>query len=152
MNIGKKLVFILVSVCVLITFAAYPQARLLSKVGFVDLDRIHFEYAARYLDGEISRREKSPEEHQREHRETVASLRRDKEHLARTGELRSDRVSEIVENDILINAVRKTAEVEGFSIVLERSSNFVYGSPEVDLTDRVLARLLRGMSGAADEE
>lgn len=65
--------------------------------------------------------------------------------------MKNDRVAEIVENDIL-NAVRKTAEVEGFSIVLERSGNFVYGSPEVDLTDRVLARLQRELSAPADEE
>jgi len=39
---------------------AYPQARLLSKAGFVDLDRIVYEYPTRYLDSEITKRGKSP--------------------------------------------------------------------------------------------
>lgn len=169
----KKLIHPLILVFLLVSVAAYPQARLLAKAGFLDLDRIVYEYTARYLDGEISRREKSLallraslqskrvfdqiEEHEsieekiREHREALASLRRDKDYFARTGELRSDRLAEIVEKDIFI-AVRKTAEIEGYSIVLDKSGNFVYGSREVDLTDRVLQRLLRELSGPAGEE
>jgi Skp family chaperone for outer membrane proteins len=173
MNGGKKILFLLFSACLLAPVNAHPQARLLSKTGFVDLDRIVYEYATSYLDSEIARREKSlelvrestpsrrardpKEEHEsieekiREHREALGSLRRDRDHLARTGELRSNHLAEIVETDVL-NAVRKTAEIEGFSIVLDTWGNFVYGSPEVDLTDKVLLRLLRDMSGTANDE
>ena len=56
---GKKLLLLLISFCVLAPLAAYPKARLLSKAGFVDLDRLVHEYVTRYLDGEISKREKS---------------------------------------------------------------------------------------------
>ena len=172
MNIEKKLIYILVSICVLVPFAAYSQARLLSKVGFVDLDRIVFEYASRYIDGEIAKREKSlgliresplektqyeveknnaDGERVGENHASIASLKRDRNHLAKTGELRDNQLAEIVEKNIL-NAVRKTAEVEGFSVVIDRSGNFVYGSQEVDLTERVLQRLFRDISGTADEE
>ena len=173
MNRGKKILFLLISVCLLAPVAAYPQARLLSKAGFVDLDRIVYEYARRYLDSEIAKREKSLEtlresfrsskardqnkEHEsiaesiREHRASIASLRHDRDHLVKTGELRSNHLAEIVESDIM-NAVRKTAEIEGFSIVLDMWGNFVYGSQEVDLTDKVLLRLHRDLSGPADEE
>lgn len=38
---------------------AYPQAGLLAKTGFVDLERIVCGYATRYLDSEITKRGKS---------------------------------------------------------------------------------------------
>jgi hypothetical protein len=59
MNRGG-IVFLLISVCLLAPVTAYPQAGLLSKAGFVDLDRIVNEYATRYLDSEITKRGKSP--------------------------------------------------------------------------------------------
>ena len=56
---GGGIFFLLISVCLLAPVTAYPQARLLSKAGFVDLERIVCEYATRYLDSEITKRENS---------------------------------------------------------------------------------------------
>ena len=40
-----------------------------------------------------------------------------------------------------MEAIKKTSELEGFSLVLDNSGNFVYGSEDINLTDKVLFRL-----------
>ena len=58
----------------------------------------------------------------------------------RTGEIRDDIILQIIQRD-LIESIKKTSELEGFSMVLDNTGNFIYGSEDINLTDRVLFRL-----------
>jgi Skp family chaperone for outer membrane proteins len=57
-----------------------------------------------------------------------------------TGNIRDSLILQIVQRDIM-EAIKKTSELEGFSLVLDNSGNFVYGSEDINLTDKVLFRL-----------
>lgn len=94
------------------------QSRLLTRVGYVDMQRIMDTYIERFFTHEIEWRE----------------------HWERTGEVPDDGLREQMIEDIM-QAVRRTAVVEGFSMVLSTTGNFVYGASEADLTGKVLSRL-----------
>jgi hypothetical protein len=94
------------------------QSRLLTRMGYVDMQRIMEAYIERFFTREIEWRE----------------------HWERTGEVPDDGLREQMIEDIM-QAVRRTAVVEGFSMVLDTTGSFVYGASEVDLTGKVLSRL-----------
>ena len=49
-------------------------------------------------------------------------------------------IQQIIQRDIM-NAIRKTSEVEGFNLILDKTGNFIYGTEDIDLTDKILFRL-----------
>ena len=57
-----------------------------------------------------------------------------------TKELREDLIYQIIQRDIM-EAIQKTSELEGFNLILDNTGNFVYGSEDINLTDKVLFRL-----------
>lgn len=140
--------------------AALPIS--LVRVGFIDVDRVLTTYTRNYLDtmldiqeSYLSRLEKEyndsyytldyrrrydMENQLRDLREEVKNLRLNRRVFISSGEIRSDEIFEVVQRNIM-DAVKKTSELEGFSLILDKSGNFVYGSEEINLTDKVLFRL-----------
>jgi hypothetical protein len=57
-----------------------------------------------------------------------------------TGDVRDDNLFNIIQINIM-DAIKKTSELEGYSLVLDNTGNFVYGSEDINLTDKVLFRL-----------
>ena len=55
-------------------------------------------------------------------------------------EIRDDIIYQIVQRDIM-EAIKKTSELEGFSLILDNTGNFIYGSEDINLTDKILFRL-----------
>jgi Skp family chaperone for outer membrane proteins len=134
----------------------------LVRVGFMDVERVLTTYTRNYFDtmievqeNELSEleseynskfytmgyREKSDMEARlRNIRDELRNLRLNRRVFQSTGEIRDDDIFNTVQKDIM-DAVKKTSELEGFSLVLDKRGNFVYGSEEIDLTDKVLFRL-----------
>jgi len=151
---------ILAMLMFLIPAAVFPIT--LVRVGYLDIDLVVQAYLQRYLDAEISMREKYVDELYTDYNEryfelsyferndiqtkiarqneVLSLLNYNKYLLSTTGELEEELILEIVERDIMA-AIRKTSELEGFSLILDNTGNFIYGSEDVNLTDRVLFRL-----------
>ena len=75
-----------------------------------------------------------------DHKEVLSLLTYNSYLLESTGTIRDSLILQIVQRDIM-EAIKKTSELEGFSLVLDNSGNFVYGSEDINLTDKVLFRL-----------
>jgi Skp family chaperone for outer membrane proteins len=137
----------------------FSQSRTLTRIGYVDIDRIMETYIDRFFTSEIEWRERylseikvpsmvftgqaREEELERwlqEHSRSLDYLKSNQEHWKRSGEVRDQKLLEQLHADI-IQSVRKTAVMEGFSIIISNTGNFVYGTVEVDLTGKVLFRL-----------
>jgi hypothetical protein len=58
----------------------------------------------------------------------------------RSGEIRDDIIFQIIQRN-LMDSIKKTSELEGFSLILDNTGNFIYGSEDINLTDNVLFRL-----------
>lgn len=134
----------------------------LVRVGYMDVERVLTTYTRNYFDTMIEvqenqlseleseynskfytmgYREKADMEAQlRNFRDELRNLRLNRRVFQSTGEIRDDGIFNTVQKDIM-DAVKKTSELEGFSLVLDKTGNFVYGSEEIDLTDKVLFRL-----------
>ena len=134
----------------------------LVRVGYIDLDFIIQTYTKNYLDTEITLREDYISQLQgeynenyfrlteaeksniqiklRDQRDVLSMLRYNLLFWDRTGEIRDDIILQIIQRD-LIESIKKTSELEGFSMVLDNTGNFIYGSEDINLTDRVLFRL-----------
>lgn len=134
----------------------------LVRVGYIDLDFIIQTYTKNYLDTEITLREDYISQLQgeynenyfglteaeksniqiklRDQRDVLSMLRYNLLFWDRTGEIRDDIILQIIQRD-LIESIKKTSELEGFSLVLDNTGNFIYGSEDINLTDRVLFRL-----------
>jgi Skp family chaperone for outer membrane proteins len=134
----------------------------LVRVGYIDLDIIISSYTTKYLNTEISIREEyisqlqteyndryyrmpEMEENQllsnlQKHRRALNMLKYNNYLWENTEELSDEIIYQIVQRDIM-EAIKKTGELEGFSIILDKTGNFIYGSEDVNLTDKVLFRL-----------
>jgi len=134
----------------------------LVRVGYIDLDTIISSYTTKYLNTEISIREEyvsqlqteyndryyrmsEMEENQllsnlQKHRRALNMLKYNNYLWENTEELSDEIIYQIVQRDIM-EAIKKTGELEGFSIILDKTGNFIYGSEDVNLTDKVLFRL-----------
>jgi Skp family chaperone for outer membrane proteins len=148
-------------IIVLLPFtAAWPIT--LVRVGYLDIDTVIQTYTNRYLETEITLRqdylgqiralyregyfEMSSIERmdlQRkimDHDEALELLQYNKYYLDSTGEIDDDIIIQIVQRDIM-EAIKKTSKLEGYSLVIDTTGNFIYGSEDVNLTDKVLFRL-----------
>jgi len=134
----------------------------LVRVGYIDLDKIIDTYTEKYLDAEIKLRESyteqlqnkyntqyfilNPEERQniqteiKDHYEVLNMLRYNQIFWDSSQNIKDDILYQIIQRDIMA-AIKKTSELEGFNLVLDNTGNFIYGSEEINLTDKVLFRL-----------
>jgi Skp family chaperone for outer membrane proteins len=149
---------IIFGLCPLTT--AWPVT--LVRVGYIDIDTVIQTYTNRYLETEITVRkdylgqmralyrdeyfDMSSIERmdlQRkimDHDEALELLQYNKYYLDSTGDIDDDIIFQIVQRDIM-EAIKKTSELEGYSLVIDNTGNFIYGSEDVNLTDKVLFRL-----------
>jgi Skp family chaperone for outer membrane proteins len=152
------------SACVIIftflPFFALPIT--LVRVGYINLDNIISVYTEKYLETQITIREgyiqellsdynvnyfslSSQEREQSQNeisnqRSVLNMLRYNRAVWLNTEELRDDIIYQIVQRDIM-EAIKKTSELEGFNLILDNTGNFVYGSEDINLTDKVFFRL-----------
>jgi Skp family chaperone for outer membrane proteins len=134
----------------------------LVRVGYINLDTIIEKYTVKYLNAEIEMREgyisqlqsqystgyaKMSERDRmdslqkiRDQRDTLGMLKSNKSRWESSGEVKDEIVTQIVQRDIM-DSIKKTSELEGFSIVLDNTGNFIYGSDDINLTNKVLFRL-----------
>jgi Skp family chaperone for outer membrane proteins len=160
---AMKNVRIILFICSLLVIpwsAALPVT--LVRVGYIDIDVVVDTYTGRYLETEIAMREDFLQQlrdtydnqyydmNTRERddfrmqiddqREALNLLTYSNYILETTGTIREAVIQRIVQRDIM-EAIKKTSELEGFSLVLDNSGNFVYGSDDINLTEKVLFRL-----------
>jgi Skp family chaperone for outer membrane proteins len=158
----KKTIFISLLTAAFILVPFFSFSITLVRVGYVDLDVIILTYTTRYLETEISTRENYTSFLQEEYNQQYFRLDEEeradyqsklKDHYAvlnmlrynkvlwdSTEDIRDDIIFEIVQRDIM-GAIKKTGELEGYSLVLDNTGNFIYGSEDINLTDNVLFRL-----------
>ena len=159
----KYLIILLIA---LMLFIILPVGNLcaitLVRVGYIDIDAVINTYTERYLETEIMIRQEFIKQLQDTYRfeyddlsyidrmELQDQINEQKDVLSllsynsylheSTGNIRDSLILQIVQRDIM-EAIKKTSELEGFSLVLDNSGNFVYGSEDINLTERVLFRL-----------
>ena len=156
-----KVFILLLFVVALIPFGTAWSITLV-RVGYIDIDAVVETYTNRYLETEIAMRQafiqqlrntyrdqfndmstSERRDLQRQiddHKEALSLLTYNSYFFETTGNIRDSIIIQIVQNDIM-EAIKKTSELEGFSLVLDNSGNFVYGSEDINLTDKVLFRL-----------
>jgi len=156
-----KVFILLLFVVALIPFGTAWSITLV-RVGYIDIDAVVETYTNRYLETEIAMRqafiqqlrntyrdqfsdmstaERSDLQRQiDDHKEALSLLTYNSYFFETTGNIRDSIIIQIVQHDIM-EAIKKTSELEGFSLVLDNSGNFVYGSEDINLTDKVLFRL-----------
>ena len=155
-----RIILFICSLLVIPWSAALPVT--LVRVGYIDIDVVVDTYTGRYLETEIAMREDFLQQlrdtydnqyydmNTRERddfrmqiddqREALNLLTYSNYILETTGTIREAVIQRIVQRDIM-EAIKKTSELEGFSLVLDNSGNFVYGSDDINLTEKVLFRL-----------
>jgi Skp family chaperone for outer membrane proteins len=155
-----KMAPILLAILFIAWSAAWPIT--LVRVGYIDIDVVVETYTSRYLETQIAMREDFLQQlrdtYNSDYYELSAAERDDyrkqiddqREALSlltssnylreATGTIREAVIKRIVQRDIM-EAIKKTSELEGFSLVLDNSGNFVYGSDDINLTEKVLFRL-----------
>ncbi len=150
----------------LILFMLLPLVSLwpitLVRVGYVDIDAIISTYTQKYLDTEITMRDEyinqlnstynekyfEMTDVEREEIRTNISdqnevlhvLRYNRNVLQSAGSIEDENLFQIIESNIM-EAIKKTSEFEGFSLIIDKTGNFIYGSEDINLTDKVLFRL-----------
>ncbi len=150
----------------LVLFLLLPLVSLwpitLVRVGYVDIDSIISTYTQKYLDTEITVREEyinllnstysekyfemadvEREEMRtkiRDQNEVLHVLRYNRNVLQSSGNIEDKNLLQIIESNIM-EAIKKTSELEGFSLIIDKTGNFIYGSDDINLTDKVLFRL-----------
>jgi len=156
----KISIITLILLLIFIPFYSFPLT--LVRVGYVNLNEIINTYTKNYLDAEIETRENyinqlldnyytnytelNEEEKDdillkmREQNDVLSLLNENKTSLEVKGNLTEDFIYKIIQQDIM-EAIKKTSEIEGFNIILDNTGNFIYGSEDVNLTDKVLFRL-----------
>jgi Skp family chaperone for outer membrane proteins len=76
----------------------------------------------------------------KDQRDAIALLKNNMSYWNSNGDFMDEIIFQIVQRDI-IEAIKKTSEIEGFNLVLDKTGNFVYGSDDINLTSKVLFRL-----------
>jgi len=155
-----RITLLICSLLVIPWSAALPVT--LVRVGYIDIDVVVNTYTGRYLETEIAIREDFLQQLRDtynnqyyemdtmerddfrmqidDQREALSLLTYSNYVLETTGTIREAVIKKIVQRDIM-EAIKKTSELEGFSLVLDNSGNFVYGSDDINLTEKVLFRL-----------
>ncbi len=161
MKRNPMLLMLLVLVAALIVPAVgFPLT--LVRVGYIELDLIIQTYTTRYLETEIQARNEfitalqgkyssgyfDLTESERfeiqlkidDQREVIDMLHYNLFLWENSGEMKDDLIYQVIQRDIMA-AIQKTSEIEGFSLILDNTGNFIYGSDDVNLTDKVFFRL-----------
>lgn len=134
----------------------------LVRVGYIDLDLIIDTYTTKYLETEIQTRNEFISMLQGRYssgyfdltdserfeiqlkiddqREVIDMLHYNLFLWENSKEMKDELIYQILQRDIM-EAIRKTSELEGFSLILDNTGNFIYGSDDVNLTNKVLFRL-----------
>jgi Skp family chaperone for outer membrane proteins len=156
----NKFFFLFFLLFMIIPVTLFPLT--LVRVGYIDLDVIILSYTTKYIDTEISVREEYVSQLQsdyndryyrmsemeksqllsnlQKHRRELNMLKYNRYLWENTEELSDEIIYHIVQRDIM-EAIKKTSEIEGFSLILDNTGNFIYGSEDINLTDKVLFRL-----------
>ena len=156
----KWKILIAVSLFITIPFLVYPIT--LVRVGYIDLDFLISTYTEKYLEAEITLRSDYLNQMQSEYNEnyysltemekddfqveineqrnTLSMIRYNQLFWQRSGEIRDEIIFTIIQRN-LMESIKKTSELEGFSLILDNTGNFIYGSEDINLTDDVLFRL-----------
>jgi len=154
------LFFTLVLLLFFLAGTVYPLT--LVRVGYIDLNHILKVYTEKYLDLEISKRENYIQQLQQKYNQEYYNLSyeelnnlqteiSDQDNVLRTlknnkfywdnnEQIEDTVIQQIIQRDIM-KAIKKTSEVEGFNLILDKTGNFVYGTEDINLTDKVLFRL-----------
>ncbi len=155
----------------LIPFLIFPIT--LVRVGYIDLDLIIKTYTTKYLETEISIRDEYVDQLQETYNNSFFQLEDEEKrdiqikiqdqnevlnilhynifYWENSGELKDDIIYQIIQRDIM-EAIQKTSELEGFSLLLDNTGNFIYGSEDINLTDKVLFRLDEKLLDIQDNE
>ncbi|UCB44379.1 MAG: OmpH family outer membrane protein [Spirochaetota bacterium] len=156
----KRIILLIVLSFLMIPSICFPIT--LVRAGYIDLDLIIQTYTTKYLETEIVARNEYirylEELLTRDYFELteieridIRSVIKDQHDVLdmlhynfflweNSGELKDDIVYQILQRDIM-DAIQKTSELEGFNLILDNTGNFVYGSEDINLTDKVLFRL-----------
>jgi hypothetical protein len=144
----------------LFLIAAMPVSAIsLVRVGYIDVDVLFSSFTVKYFEIDFVCRECLGDELQlqyndstdsqerfdlqadmRRHNQVIYLLRQNRRYFDTRGTLDDDTLFRIIQRDVM-SAIKKTSELEGYSLVLDNSGNFVYGSDDINLTERVLFRL-----------
>jgi hypothetical protein len=157
----KRPIFLFIIVAVLLTPSLLLPLTLV-RVGYIDLDLIIRTYTTKYLETEISVRSEYITTLQQQYSSGYFDLTEGKRYdlqlsiddqrevldmlhynlflWENSGELKDDILYQILQLNIM-EAIQKTSQLEGFSLILDNTGNFIYGSEDVNLTDKVLFRL-----------
>jgi len=76
----------------------------------------------------------------RDQNEVLQVLRYNQNALQSSGNIEDKNLLQIIESNIM-EAIKKTSELEGFSLIIDKTGNFIYGSDDINLTDKVFFRL-----------
>ncbi|UCB45505.1 MAG: OmpH family outer membrane protein [Spirochaetota bacterium] len=160
---NKRLIIFLLNVtCLVVPFMGHAKTSQYVKVGYINLDRIIQTYTAKYLEAEIkliensisqlpaysvinyltlTEKEKSELQSKlQDYSFKLETLKSNKYFWNVYGEFMDDTIYDKIQKDIM-EAIRKVSILEGYSMVLDSTDNFVYGSEDVNLTEKVLFRL-----------
>jgi Skp family chaperone for outer membrane proteins len=147
---------------VLLFLPAFAFPVTLVRVGYIDLESIIQNYTVKYMSTEIEIRTMYASQLQtnyntnyarmsekdrnetlrkiRDQRDAITLLKNNMSYWNSNGDMKDEIIFQIVQRGI-IEAIKKTSEIEGFSLVLDKTGNFVYGSDDINLTTKVLFRL-----------
>lgn len=152
------------SFLILLLLLPFSSARAITlvRVGYLDLDDVIQTYTVRYLETQIQLRERYVnqlnEEYSRlyftlnieekknlqvkiqDHKDVLKTFNYNLRLFETNGTIQDDIIQQILQIDIM-EAIQKTSELEGFHLILDKTGNFIYGSEDINLTDRVLFRL-----------
>ena len=157
----KSVLFaIIILLLLLLVNTAFPLT--LVRVGYIDLDHILKVYTEKYIDLEISIRETYIGQLQKKYSEeyyslsteeldklqteisnqydVLKTLKDNKFYWDNNGQLEDPVIQQIIQKDIMA-AIKKTSEVDGFNLILDKTGNFIYGTDDINLSDKVLFRL-----------
>jgi Skp family chaperone for outer membrane proteins len=151
----------IVSLVILLSYShAFPIT--LVRVGFIDLDEIISRYTVKYIETQISIRERyvnqlteeynrryfvlSPDERRnlqikiQDHKNVLETFIYNLSYFKSNETVQDSLIKQIIQRDIM-SAIQKTSELEGFHLILDNTGNFIYGSEDINLTEKVLFRL-----------
>ena len=172
----KKFAVLLLVIFSLVPLVVFPKTVRYMKIGYVDLEKIIQTYTVNYLETEIKLLEDSISLLQhtyntnyfnlselerneirnklQEQNSKLSMLRSNRYFWDMNGEIMDDIIFEVIQRDIM-DAIEKISILEGYSLVFDKSGNFIYGSEDINLTNKVLFRLdeklLNLQSSEADE-
>ena len=158
----KKSLFLFVIILIFFFMAGTAFPLTLVRVGYIDLDHIVKVFTEKYLNLEISIRENYIKQLQEKYNQDYYNLSyeeldklqteiSDQDSVLKTlkdnkfswdnnEQIEDSVIQQIIQKNIM-NAIKKTSEVEGYNLILDKTGNFVYGTEDINLTDKVLFRL-----------